>query len=125
MQLAWVQNFNGNACLMANEDGKMCLICDALKRVYFYLSPPTYTRMISEMPAGIPSGLLAQIRASNTRISCRITTVRVERPRSTMLEIIPRDVGTDSEGWSIGKEEIPVKTLEEGIIVAMEMQARE
>ncbi len=81
--------------------------------------------MISEMPEGIPSGLLAQIRASNTRISCRITTVRVERPRSTMLEIIPRDVGTDSEGWSIGKEEIPVKTLEEGIIVAMEMQARE
>lgn len=81
--------------------------------------------MISEMPKGIQPDLLAQIRASNTRISCRITTVRVERPGATMLEIIPRDVGTDSEGWSIGKEEIPVKTLEEGIIVAMEMQARE
>ena len=81
--------------------------------------------MISEMPEGIPSGLLAQIRASNTRISCRITTVRVARPRSTMLEIIPRDVGTDSAGWYIGKEEIPVKTHEAATSVAMETHARE
>jgi len=42
-----------------------------------------------------------------------------------MLEIKPRDVGTDSEGWSVGKEEIAVQTLEEGIIVGMEIQARE
>ena len=81
--------------------------------------------MISEMPEGIPSGLLAQIRASNTRISCRTTTVRLEKVGSTMLEIKPRDVGTDSEGWTVGAEEIAVQTLEEGIIVGMEIQARE
>tara|TARA_R110000765_G_C18720740_1_gene584237 strand:- start:35 stop:172 length:138 start_codon:yes stop_codon:yes gene_type:complete len=42
-----------------------------------------------------------------------------------MLEIRPRDVGEDTEGWTVGTEEIPVETLEEGIIVAMEIQARE
>jgi hypothetical protein len=42
-----------------------------------------------------------------------------------MLEIKPRDVGTDSEGWTVGEEEIAVQTLEEGIVVAMEIQARE
>ena len=34
-------------------------------------------------------------------------------------------VGTDSEGWTVGPKEIPVQTLEEGIVVAMEIQARE
>ena len=81
--------------------------------------------MDDESPTRMESDLLEKIRASNTHISCRVTTVRLEKAGSTMLEIKPRDVGTDSEGWSIGKEEIPVKTLEEGIIVAMEMQARE
>jgi hypothetical protein len=42
-----------------------------------------------------------------------------------MLEIKPRDVGTDTEGWAVGPEEIAVQTLEEGIIVGMEIQARE
>jgi len=42
-----------------------------------------------------------------------------------MLEIKPRNVGTDSEGWTVGPEEIAVQTLEEGIVVAMEIQARE
>jgi|TARA_R100000479_G_C6370574_1_gene196876 hypothetical protein len=42
-----------------------------------------------------------------------------------MLEIKPRNVGTDSEGWTVGPEEISVQTLEEGIVVAMEIQARE
>tara|TARA_B100000683_G_C12060381_1_gene378403 strand:- start:321 stop:449 length:129 start_codon:yes stop_codon:yes gene_type:complete len=42
-----------------------------------------------------------------------------------MLEIKPRNVGTDSEGWTVGPKEIPVQTLEEGIVVAMEIQARE
>ena len=55
--------------------------------------------MIREMSQGMESDLLAQIRASDTRISCRITTVRLEKPRATMLEIRPRDVGTDTEGW--------------------------
>ena len=58
--------------------------------------------MIREMPQRSESDLLAQIRKSDTRISCRITTVRLEKPRATMLEVRPRDVGTDTEGDSHG-----------------------
>tara|TARA_R110002020_G_scaffold458894_1_gene676712 strand:+ start:864 stop:989 length:126 start_codon:yes stop_codon:yes gene_type:complete len=41
-----------------------------------------------------------------------------------MLEIIPRDVGTDFEGWEIERL-FGTQTLEEAIILCMEMQARE
>jgi hypothetical protein len=41
-----------------------------------------------------------------------------------MLEIRPRDIGTDTEGWAIGKEEIPCQTLEDAIIIGMEILAR-
>ena len=81
--------------------------------------------MIREMPKGTESGLLAQIRKSHTTFSSKLTTVRLENPRATMLEIKPRDVGTDTEGWSVGPEEISVETLEEALIVGMEIQARE
>ena len=81
--------------------------------------------MIREMSTRIQPDLLEKIRASNTNISCRVTTVRLEKAGSTMLEIKPRDVGTDTEGWTVGPEEISVQTLEEGIIVGMEIQARE
>ncbi len=81
--------------------------------------------MIREMSIRIQPDLLGKIRASNTRISCSITTVRLEKVGSTMLEIKPRNVGTDTEGWTVGPEEIAVQTLEEGIIVGMEIQARE
>jgi len=81
--------------------------------------------MIREMSTWIQPDLLEKIRASNTRIRCSLTTVRLEKAGSTMLEIKPRDVGTDSEGWSVGPEEIAVQTLEEGIVVAMEIQSRE
>ena len=77
------------------------------------------------MSTRIQPSLLEKIRASNTNISCRVTTVRLEKAGSTMLEIKPRDVGTDTEGWTVGPEEIAVQTLEEGIIVGMEIQARE
>ena len=77
------------------------------------------------MSTRIQPDLLEKIRASNTNISCRTTTVRLEKAGSTMLEIKPRDVGTDTEGWTVGPEEISVQTLEEGIIVGMEIQARE
>jgi hypothetical protein len=77
------------------------------------------------MSTRIQPDLLEKIRASNTRISCSITTVRLEKVGSTMLEIKPRNVGTDTEGWTVGPEEIAVQTLEEGIIVGMEIQARE
>ena len=81
--------------------------------------------MIREMSTRIQSDLLGKIRSSDTRLSCSLTTVRLEKAGSTMLEIKPRNVGTDSEGWTVGEEEIPVQTLEEGIVVAMEIQARE
>ena len=77
------------------------------------------------MSTRIQPDLLEKIRASNTRISCSITTVRLEKVGSTMLEIKPRNVGTDTEGWTVGPEEIAVQTLEEGIVVAMEILARE
>ena len=81
--------------------------------------------MIREMSTRIQPDLLEKIRASDTRLSYSLTTVRLEKAGSTMLEIKPRDVGTDSEGWTVGPEEIAVQTLEEGIVVAMEIQARE
>ncbi len=77
------------------------------------------------MSTRIQPDLLEKIRSSNTRISCRVTTVRLEKAGSTMLEIRPKNVGTDTEGWTVGPEEISVQTLEEGIIVGMEIQARE
>jgi len=81
--------------------------------------------MRSESTTGMESDLLEKIWASNTTIRSKLTTVRLEKAGSTMLEIKPRNVGTDSEGWTVGEEEIPVQTLEEGIVVAMEIQARE
>ena len=77
------------------------------------------------MSTRIQPDLLEKIRASDTRLRCSLTTVRLEKAGSTMLEIKPRDVGTDSEGWTVGEEEIAVQTLEEGIVVGMEIQARE
>ena len=41
-----------------------------------------------------------------------------------MLEIIPRGIGTDQEGWAIGKEEIPCQTLEDAIVIGLEILAR-
>ena len=81
--------------------------------------------MFCEMPQRIQPSLMEKIRKSNTRLRCIISTVRLEKSGATMLEIKPRDVGTDSEGWTVGPEEIAVQTLEEGIVVAMEIQARE
>lgn len=73
---------------------------------------------------GLESDLLEKVRKSHSRISTRITTVRLEKVGSPMLEIIPRGIGTDQEGWAIGKEEIPCQTLEDAIIIGMEIQAR-
>jgi hypothetical protein len=50
--------------------------------------------------------------------------VRLERFGTPMLEIRPRDIGTDQEGWAIGKEEIPCQTLEDAIVIGLEILAR-
>ena len=68
--------------------------------------------------------LLEKVRASNSVVSTQICTVRLEKVGATPVEIRPRDVGTDTQGWSVGEKEIPVETLETAIIVGMEMQAR-
>ena len=81
--------------------------------------------MIREMPKRVESGILEQIRKSATTFRTKLTTVYVCRPAVPEVEIIPRSVGTDQEGWAVGKEEIPVETLEEAIILGMEIQARE
>ena len=73
---------------------------------------------------GLSPDLLDKLRQSDTRISTRITTVRLEKAGSPMLEIRPRDIGTDTEGWAIGKEEIPCQTLEDAIVIGMEILAR-
>jgi len=78
----------------------------------------------SKNKTGLSSDLLDKVRKSHTRISTRITTVRLEKAGSAMLEIRPRDIGTDTEGWAIGKEEIPCQTLEDAIIIGMEILAR-
>jgi hypothetical protein len=80
--------------------------------------------VIREMSTRIQPDLLEKIRASNTRLSCRATTVRLEKTGSTMLEIKPRDVGTDFEGWEI-EGLLGTQTLEEAIILCMEIQSRE
>ena len=73
---------------------------------------------------GLSSDLLEKIRASNTTIRTKITTVRLVKVGTTDIEIKPRDIGEDTQGWSIGEKEIPCDTLETAIIVGMEMQAR-
>ena len=79
--------------------------------------------MPSESTQGIQSDLLDKIRASDIRISCRITEVRLEKARATTVAIKPRDVGTDFEGWTI-EERLGTKTLEEAMIVGIEILNR-
>ena len=74
-------------------------------------------------PTGLSSDLLEKVRKSATRISTRITTVRLEKAGSTTIAIKPRDVGTDFEGWEVDGL-FGTQTLETAIIVGMEMQAR-
>ena len=57
--------------------------------------------MLSESTRGIQSDLLEKIRASDIRISCQITEVRLEKARATTVTIKPRDIGTDKEGLSL------------------------
>ena len=78
----------------------------------------------NECTPGLEPVLLEKVRASNTELRTSICTVRLERVGSDPVEIRPRDVGTDTQGWSVGEKEIPVQTLEAAIIVGMEMQAR-
>ena len=80
--------------------------------------------MLSESSQGIHSDILEKIRASDIRISCRITEVRLEKARATTVAIKPRGVGTDTERWQIGEKEIPCNTLEEAIIVGIEILNR-
>ena len=80
--------------------------------------------MPSESTQGIQSDLLDKIRTSDIRISCRITEVRLEKARATTVAIKPRGVGTDTEGWAIGEKEIPCNTLEEAMIVGIEILNR-
>jgi hypothetical protein len=78
----------------------------------------------SKDKTGLSSDLLDKVRKSHTRIRTRITTVRLETAGSAFLEIRPRDIGTDQEGWAIGKEEIPCQTLEDAILIGLEILAR-
>ena len=78
----------------------------------------------NEYPAGLESDLLEKVRASNTELRTSICTVRLERVGSDPVEIRPRDVGTDFEGWEINRL-FGTQTLESAIIVGMEMQARD
>ena len=81
--------------------------------------------MQNESTEGVESDLLEKIWASNTTIRTRITTVRLEKVGAATIEIKPRKVGRDTEGFVVGKEEIPIKTLDDAIIVGMEIQARQ
>ena len=80
--------------------------------------------MQSESTTGMESALLEKLRASNTTIRTKITEVRLEKAGTTTIAIKPRDVGEDTQGWSIGEKEIPCDTLETAVIVGIEMQAR-
>jgi|TARA_X000001388_G_scaffold74222_1_gene66890 hypothetical protein len=80
--------------------------------------------MPSESTTGIQSDLLETLRASDIRISCRITEVQLQKARATTVAIKPRSVGEDTKGWTIGEKEIPCNTLEEAIIVGIEILNR-
>ena len=80
--------------------------------------------MDNESPTRMESDLLEKIRASNTTIRTKITTVRLVKVGTPDIEIKPRDIGEDTQGWSVGEAEIPCDSLENAIIVGMEMQAR-
>jgi hypothetical protein len=80
--------------------------------------------MQSENSTAIQSDLLEKVWASNTSIRTKITTVRLEKAGSTTIEIKPREVGRDTQGWSVGEQEIPVQTLEDAIIIGLEILAR-
>lgn len=80
--------------------------------------------MDDESPTRMESDLLEKIRASNTTIRTKITTVRLVKAGAADIEIKPRDIGEDTQGWSIGEAEIPCDSLQNAIIVGMEMQAR-
>jgi len=81
--------------------------------------------MPSESTIRVESDFLEKVWASNTTIRTRLTTVRLEKPGSPTIEIRPRNIGTDTEGWSVGEAKIPVQTLKEAIVVGMEIQARQ
>jgi hypothetical protein len=80
--------------------------------------------MDNESPTRMESDLLEKIRASNTTIRTKITTVRLVKAGATDIEIKPRDIGEDTQGWAVGETEIPCDSLQNAIIVCMEMQAR-
>ena len=80
--------------------------------------------MPSESTIRVESDFLEKVWASNTTIRTKITTVRLVKAGATDIEIKPRGVGTDTQGWAVGEAEIPCNTLEEGIIIGMEIQAR-
>ena len=89
-----------------------------------YLKKKPASVMNSESTTRIQSDLLEKIRTSDIRISCKITEVRLEKARATTLAIKLRGVGTDTEGWQIGEKEIPCNSLEEAIIVGIEILNR-
>jgi len=78
----------------------------------------------NESTLGLESSLLEKIRTSDIRISCKITEVRLAKARATTLAIKPRGVGTDTECWTIGEKEIPCNSLEEALIVGIEILNR-
>ncbi len=89
-----------------------------------YLKKKPASVMNSESTTRIQSDLLEKIRTSDIRISCKITEVRLAKARATTLAIKPRGVGTDTECWTIGEKEIPCNSLEEAIIVGIEILNR-
>ena len=80
--------------------------------------------MDNESPTRMESDLLEKIRASNTTIRTKITTVRLVKIGTTDIEIKPRDIGEDTQGWSVGEAEIPCQTLENAIVIGLEILAR-
>lgn len=80
--------------------------------------------MQNESPTRMESDLLEKVRASNTRISTRITTVRLEKAGAATIEIKPRGVGTDTQGWAVGDAQIPCNSLEDAIVIGLEILAR-
>ena len=80
--------------------------------------------MKHESTTWMESGLLEKIRQSNTTFRTRITTVRLEKAGAATIEIKPRGVGTDTQGWAVGDAQIPCNSLEDAIVIGLEILAR-
>ena len=67
---------------------------------------------------------LEKVREVFTEYRCEGLHVLCETPWAETIRVKPGDLGSDTNRWLIGDEEVPAATLEAALIVACEMVNR-